>query len=129
MDEEDGICALDSVAALNQMVGLSAFDWFSQDDIGITVAKNKDATVTLHTLPWKHAWEVCADEALQLFKFKCIGCDLVAAVKPGTRWIQWFFLSEEWIWWGPSGSESLSCSLDLAHDGWDGLFKVFADEW
>ena len=52
------------IIALNEVVCSLALDGFSEDDIGITVVKNKDVTVTLHTLPWKHAGEVCADEAL-----------------------------------------------------------------
>ena len=68
------------ITPLDQVVCSSALDWFSQDDVGITVAECEDAAVAFQASEWKHAWEVCADEALQLFKFKCIGCDLVASI-------------------------------------------------
>ena len=34
------------VTALDQVVSSSAFDWFSEDGIGITVAENEDAAVS-----------------------------------------------------------------------------------
>ena len=76
----------------------------------------------------EHTREVCAHQAFQLFKLECIDCHLVASVKSWSWWIKWFLLSEDWIGWCPCGSNSLSGSLCPSQDGWDGLFKVFADE-
>ena len=43
------------VMALNQVVCTPALDWFCQDCIGVTVAEDEDAAVSLSALPWEHA--------------------------------------------------------------------------
>ena len=91
--------------------------------------EHENVTVALVTSPGKHAREVSACQSFEFFWFKGIGFDMVASVNVGSWWIWWFILSEGWIGWRPCGSDALSGSLDPAHDGGDGLFKVFADWW
>ena len=82
---------------MNQVVRLPAFDWFSWDCIGVTVAEDEDTAVAFDALPWKHARQISADESFEFFQFKCIGCGLVASVNPRLGRIQWFILGEHWI--------------------------------
>ena len=107
------------IMSFDQVVCSSAFDWFSQDGVGVTVTKHEDIAVALAASEGEHAREVCACESFEFFQFECIDCDLVASVQAWSRWIKWFFLCEDWIWWGSSGSCSLSGSLNSAHDGGD----------
>ena len=103
----------------NQVVGSSAFDWFSQCGVGVTITQDEDAAVALDTLPWEHAWEVSADETLQFFWFESIGCHLVLSVDSGSGWIKGFLLSEQRSWWCPGGSQALSDSFDSSNQGWN----------
>ena len=92
------------------------------------ITEYENIAVTLIGSPGEHVREVCAHKSFELFKFECIDCCLVASVQAWLRWIKWFILSEDWFCRGSGRSCSLSGSLDPAQYGWDGLFKVFADE-
>ena len=115
------------IIALDQVVCTPALDWFCQDCVGVGVAEHEDVAVAFVASPWKHAWEISADESFEFLEFKCVGGDLMASVNAGSGRVQWLFLSEDGVWLCPCGSGSLSGSLDSAHDGWNGLFKVFAN--
>ena len=107
------------ITPFDEVVCSHALDWFSQDGVGVTVVQCEDTAVALIGSPGEHAREVCACQSFQFFKFKGIDCHLVASVKPRSRWVWWFFLSEDWIGWRLCGSDVLSGSLDPAQDGWD----------
>mmetsp|Transcript_40088 Transcript_40088/g.43504 ORF Transcript_40088/g.43504 Transcript_40088/m.43504 type:complete len:182 (+) Transcript_40088:3731-4276(+) len=44
--------------------------------------EDKDTAVAFVASPGEHARQVSADEAIEFFQFKCIGCDVVASVNP-----------------------------------------------
>ena len=55
------------IITLCKVICASALDWFSWCDIGIVITKCENMTVAFRASKGKHAWEVSACEALQLF--------------------------------------------------------------
>ena len=45
------------ITTSDQMIGMAAFDWFSQCGIGVAIAEDENMAVAFDTLPWEHAWE------------------------------------------------------------------------